>query len=224
MKRTISGGALLAAPLIIASNLFAGVAMADQTNVIALQLDAKCSDASTNRGVFAAQNKNDFPIEIDWTNIDNGHSGSYIAPANSFDNFATYYDPSDVNNTTRFTAEGWTSPAQTNVPAEQCDAATLATLPASSTSGSSAGSTSPTGGATTTTSPTSNGSMSVTEGGKGGRLAMVPATTATVTPVAKDTRASLADTGASRILPYSAAAMIAVATLGMTVAVRKNLL
>lgn len=73
------------------------------------------------------------------------------------------------------------------------------------------------------------------EGGRGGEDAEVVVTTpatkttnggkgadvATATPAASTT---LADTGAEQIVPMAAAAMIAVAMLGTTLAVRKNVL
>jgi hypothetical protein len=234
MKRTNIQGALLIAPIILASSLFTSVAHADPGQITALQLDAICSNASTNQGVFQAQNKNDFPIEIDFTSAATGQSGSYISPANSFDYFATYYDGNPLdNNQTLFTAEGWTSPVYTNVHTDlQCSSDILASLPTAgtttttTTTGSSTGS----GGTTTSTgsgTSTTTTAPSTSTGGTGGGITNPTTTPMTATasqPVAVTAAPTLADTGASEIVPYSLACLLAVATLGTSFAVRKNIL
>jgi hypothetical protein len=246
MKRDVlGGGQLLAATLIVASSLYAGSAVfADGTSTVALQLDSVCVNAATNQAVFTAQNKNPYPIQVNWTNLDDGQSGTASAAADPnsgstggvFTNFATYYDASDPNNTTSFTADGWSSPTVSNAQVSvQCDTATLASLPmngagsgstggGSGSLGAGSGSTGAGSGSTGTTAGSGSTGPTNTSVGKGGgatgtiTVAPVVATPPAVTvPV-------LADTGASVVLPYSIAMLLTVATLGTSLAVRKNLI
>lgn len=231
MSRNVKRGALFVAPIVIASSLFAGsVSATQQRQVIQMQLDTICVDVTSHQAIYSLQNKNNFAISVDWKNLETGKSGTFNVPAYSFHGdvdpvnnpgltpgYAADYDVKYANNTTQFTGEGWTSPNVTNARAGV--ACTPSQLPVTSNGG---GTTTPpvvtpvTPVTPVTASPATAAAEEVA--GKGAEAATVVAATPT------SSSATLADTGAQQIIPLALAALVAVAVLGTTVAVRKNVL
>jgi hypothetical protein len=200
----------------------AGFASAAPAPAIPLEITPVCAQASGNFTVWKVNNKNTGSETIDWVALDNGHTGSYVAPT-GLSKFASFYDPSDPNNTTRFNDLDQTN--SSNTPCTDDDLNGVNTG-----NGAATGSTGSTGG---TGASTGSGSSVVTGGGSGAGNLGAPDPTPTVAPAlakptvavaAKSTAPQLAYTGASQVVPFMAAAILAAFTAVTTVLVRKNVI
>ncbi len=244
-----------------ASALSMGSAAADTTGLLPLEINPVCADAITSLTYWNVYNKNDSSVTIDWTAIDNGHTGSFSAVTGN-SQFASYYDATDPNNTTNFKSE-ITDDVQRNSSNTACQPGqiTLTTTPDNGSgsigtdngsgsigSDNGSGSTAPDNGSGSTrqdngsgstgdkgsgsigndstngsTAPEiGSGSTALVGGMGGGPVASTPTQAVVVTPAVSAPQ--LAYTGASRILPYMAAMIIATFTAITTILVRKNVL
>lgn len=120
----VAGSGLFASPAFAATpNLVAAQAQ----NLAPLEITPICSDGASTSAFWQVNNKNNVNVTINWTAIDNGHTGSYNAAAGLTD-FASYYDAADGNNTMQFLSENETNPDTTNATAAAC--ATIPVPPA----------------------------------------------------------------------------------------------
>jgi hypothetical protein len=83
-------------------------AAAQNIALIPLEIVPECSDSQTASALWNVTNSNTANVPIGWTNIDNGQSGTFSAPAGE-SSLVTYFDTTDPNNTTQFTYEGMTT-------------------------------------------------------------------------------------------------------------------
>jgi hypothetical protein len=113
----IASATLLSSPVFADPTTNAPVVTQDTTNLIPLEITPVCSDASTSTAFWQVNNKNTSDVEIDWTNIDNGQTGSYSAIP-GMTQLSTYFDSTDPNNTTSFSSEG--NVTQTNATEAPC--------------------------------------------------------------------------------------------------------
>jgi hypothetical protein len=87
-------------------------------NLIPLEISPECSDSASATAYWQVNNKNTTNVSVTWTNLDNGHTGSYVA-APGLSQLTTYFDSSDPNNTTQFISE--TNTTQTNATEAACN-------------------------------------------------------------------------------------------------------
>lgn len=184
--------------------VFAAASLVASPSVSALQTEPVqvspiCSIAALQTSYWTVLNKDTDDVDLYWNNVDNAVDGNFIA-VNGTTQLDTYFNAADPNNRTEFTDE--TGTVSRNAQVRECNPGEVViTTPVTPV---------------TPTNPTAP-----VEGGRGGGDTVV-ATPAAVpaTPAA----ATLANTGASQMLPYSAALLIALFTIATTVATRKNLI
>jgi hypothetical protein len=66
-----------------------------------VQISPICSDPTTDSAYWQVNNTNSFDANVNWTALDNGHTGTYDAQS-GVTTLTTYYDSTDPNNTTNF--------------------------------------------------------------------------------------------------------------------------
>jgi hypothetical protein len=99
----------------------------NQTNSsIPLEITPQCSDAASSSAYWQVNNKNSSDVNVSWTNIDNGHTGSFTAIP-GLSQLVTYFDDTDPNNTTQFSSLGNTT--QTNATEAACAPTAAPTQP-----------------------------------------------------------------------------------------------
>jgi hypothetical protein len=107
----------------LSTGILSGQSFADSLNnapnnqLIPLEITPECSDATTATAYWQVNNKNENDVNITWTNIDNGQTGSYDA-APGLSQLTSYFNSTDPNNTTQFASENNTT--QTNATEAAC--------------------------------------------------------------------------------------------------------
>jgi hypothetical protein len=116
----ISSLSLVASPVFADTPLNGQGDSANNQNTVSqvpLEITPECSDGANASAYWQVNNKNTSDVNLTWTNIDNGHTGTFIAIP-GLSQLTTYFDNTDPNNTTQFIYQGNTT--QTNATEAAC--------------------------------------------------------------------------------------------------------